>query len=152
MNRLTQRNETGQAYFPYFFKEETCDGDGCSEKCNSCDFNNKITETIAKYEDAEEQGLLMWLPCKIGDDIYFIPSKVNYDLNILGKHEEHNRVYHQKVARIVFNVHGWYLECNLDLEYGNDHILIDKFYKETWFTNKAEAELALQKMKCTLTE
>ena len=102
---------------------------------------------LAAYEDAEEQGFMKILPVTIGSDVYFIPSKVNYDLNVLSKHEENNRVYHQKVARVTFTERGWYLECDKDLEYGVDHILVDKFYKETWFTSSEEAEQALAKLK-----
>ena len=40
-------------------------------------------EKLADYEDAEEQGLLLRLPCGIGSDVYIIPSKINYKLNIL---------------------------------------------------------------------
>ena len=101
---------------------------------------------LAAYEDAEEQGFMKILPVTIGSDVYFIPSKVNYDLNVLSKHEENNRVYHQKVARVTFTERGWYLECDKDLEYGVDHILVDKFYKENWFTSSKEAEQALAKL------
>lgn len=79
-------------------------------------FYNKLKE----YEDAEEQGFMKILPVAIGSDVYFIPSKVNFDLNVLSKHEENNRVYHQKVARVTFTERGWYLECDKDLEYGVD--------------------------------
>lgn len=30
-----------------------------------------IIERLAEYEDAEEQGLLIRLPCKVGDVVYF---------------------------------------------------------------------------------
>lgn len=103
-------------------------------------------DKLGQLEDAEEQGLLLRLPVAIGSDVYFIPSKVNYELNVLHKHEENNRVYHQQVVNIVFNKRGWYLECNLDLAYGTDRILLDKLYKETWFTSKEEAERALKQM------
>ncbi len=84
---------------------------------------------------------------EIGRDVYFIPSKVNYELNILNGHDENNRVYHQKIAKIVITERGWYLECDKDLEYGTDHILVDKFYKETWFLSQDEAEDALKRME-----
>ncbi len=29
-------------------------------------------EKLADYEDAEEQGLLLRLPCKVGTDVYYI--------------------------------------------------------------------------------
>ena len=106
-----------------------------------------VINKLGELEDAEEQGLLLRLPCKIGDDVYLIPSKVNYDLNVLSKHKENNRVYHQKVARIVITDGHWYIECDKDIEYGTDRICIDLFYKETWFLAKEEAEQALARME-----
>lgn len=117
------------------------------------DLLNEIANRLANYEqrlklfeDLEEQGLLPKLPCSIGSDVYFIPSKVTFDLNKLNEHEEGNRIYHQKVAKIVFTKNGWYLECDKDLEYGTGHILVDKLYKETWFLTQNEAEETLKKM------
>jgi len=107
----------------------------------------ELLKRDADYEAAEETGLLKILPVAIGSDVYFIPSKVNYDLNVLNQHEENNRIYHQKVEKVVFNKRGWYLECDKDLEYGTGHILVDTFYKETWFTTEEEAEQALAEMK-----
>ena len=106
-----------------------------------------LREKLKSYEDAEEQGLLKILPIAIGSDVYFIPSKTNYKLNVLNGYEQNNRVYHQNVANIVFNKRGWYLELDKNLEHGIDHILVDKFYKETWFTSQEEAEQALAEMK-----
>ena len=104
-------------------------------------------QELYEYRKLEEQGLLPKLPCSIGSDVYFIPSKVTFDLNKLNEHEEGNRIYHQKVAKIVFTKNGWYLECDKDLEYGTGHILVDKLYKETWFLTQAEAEEALKRME-----
>lgn len=102
---------------------------------------------LKDYEDLEEQGKLIKLPCKIGDDVWFVPSQVNYKLNILNHRREENKIYHQKVARITFCINGWYVECDKDLEYATDHILIDKMYKETWFLTKAEAEAKLKELR-----
>ena len=105
-----------------------------------------LRERLKEYEDLEEQGLLLRFPCGIGDDVYFIPSKTNYKLNILQGYPESNRVYHQNVEKITFTPNGWYLEGDKDLEYSTDHILIDKLYKETWFLSQAEAEQKLKEM------
>lgn len=86
------------------------------------------------------------LPCKIGADVYIIHSKVNFDLNVLCGHPENNKVHHQKVANIVFIEDGWYITGSADKEYGTGRILLDRFYKETWFLTKEEAEAALAKM------
>lgn len=105
------------------------------------------SEKLAEYEDLEEQGLLLRLPCGIGADIYFIPSKTNYKLNILQGYPESNRVYHQNVEEIAFTQYGWYLECDKDIEYATGQIFIDKLYKETWFLAQAEAEQKLKEME-----
>ena len=53
MDRLTKRTETGGIkYTRHNIYEEN------------------IVEKLAEYEDAEEQGLLLWLPCKVGDKVY----------------------------------------------------------------------------------
>ena len=57
-----------------------------------------LREKLKRYEDTEEQGLLLRLPCGIGSDVYLIPSKVNYELNILSLHPENNKIYHQKIC------------------------------------------------------
>lgn len=102
---------------------------------------------LATYEDAEEQGLLLRLPCGIGSDVYMIPSKINYKLNILSLHPENNRVYHQKVALITFTENGWYMKCDKDREYAIERILSEKMYKETWFLSQEEAEAKLKEME-----
>lgn len=104
-------------------------------------------DKLDEYNRLEENGRLIELPCKIGDDVWFVPSQTNYKLNILNHHREENKICHQKVARITFSRNGWYLECNKDLEYANDHILIDKMYKETWFLTKSEAEAKLKELR-----
>ena len=116
----------------------------CGE--NSYTYKGLLIEALGKYEDAEEQVLLLRLPCGIGADIYFIPSKTNYELNILQGYPESNRVYHQNVEKISFTQYGWYLECDKDIEYATGQIFIDKSYKETWFPAQEEAEQKLKEM------
>lgn len=69
MERLTKRNEYG-VYYPY------CDSaKGCGGHCASCEFERKITKKLADYEDAEEQGLLLRLPCKVGTELFAVLNK-----------------------------------------------------------------------------
>lgn len=42
----------------------------CGE--NSYEYKGLLLETLGKYEDADEQGLLLRLPCKVGDTVYYI--------------------------------------------------------------------------------
>lgn len=115
---------------------------------NWLDRNRWITNKCDEWVRLEEQGKLIKLPCKIGDDVYFIPSKVNYDLNVINDTPQFNKVYHQNVERITFHKSGcWFLECDKDLEYATDHILLDKMYKETWFLKQEEAEAKLKELR-----
>ena len=107
----------------------------------------EILEKLGKYEDAEEQGLLLRLLCGIGTDIYYIPSEKNFRLNLLDGYEEENRVFHQTVDRITFRKNGWYMECDSDLEYGTGRILLDTSYGVTWFLTSEEAEAKLKEME-----
>lgn len=126
----------------------------CSRLCKPCEEKEKqkaridaVYRKLKDYEDAEEHGLLLRLPCGIGSDVYIIPSKVNFELNILSLHPENNKVYHQKVALITFTEKGWYMECDKDREYATDRILSEKMYKKIWFLSQEEAEAKLKEME-----
>ena len=53
MERLTARNERfpDETYYPYCFREDTCGGEGMSDKCDICEFPIKICKRLAEYED-----------------------------------------------------------------------------------------------------
>lgn len=94
---------------------------------------------LREYEDLEEQGKLLKLPCAVGDTVYVIPSETNYKLNIINGHSENNRVYEQVVNRIEISNTG-YLLVTCD----GMASVVDTFYKKTWFLTKEEAEAALK--------
>lgn len=98
---------------------------------------NDEVRKFREWESLDKQGRLLKLPCKIGDTVYVIPSKANYELNILGGRAENNRVYEQIVNRIEISEYGYLLStCE-----GRANVL-ERFYKETWFLTKKEAETA----------
>ena len=70
MERLTDRNADGNYFYPKCF--EKCDGFWASRKCDNCEITTSICEKLGKYEDLEEQGRLIKLPCKVGDVVYRI--------------------------------------------------------------------------------
>ena len=107
----------------------------------------KASEKLAEYEDLEEQGLFVRLPVKIGDDIYKIPSKANYDLNVLNGYKANNRVYHQKVYSIVLSQRGWFVKCDKDSINAPNVICVDVEYGTTWFLTREEAEKKLEKLQ-----
>ena len=106
-----------------------------------------MQKELKKYKDAEEHGSIVRLPVKIGDDIYKIPSKVNYDLNVLNGYKANNRVYHQKVYSIVFSQRGWFVQCDKDSIHAPNVICVDVQYGKTWFLTREEAEKKLEAMK-----
>ena len=67
MERLTDKNDVGSYFYPKCF--EKCDGLGASSKCDNCEIMTSVCEKLGKYEDLEEQGRLVKLPCK---DVYYI--------------------------------------------------------------------------------
>jgi len=82
------------------------------------------------------------LPCSIGDTIYVIPSETNYRLNKLRRHEELNKVYCQKVHSIQMWNNKDYLLTTCDgLQSAHS-----RFFNETWFLIKEEAEQALARL------
>lgn len=104
-------------------------------------------EELKSYKSAEKQGLLVRLPVKIGDDIYKIPSKANYDLNVLNGYKANNRVYHQKAYSIVFSQSGWFVQCDKDSIHAPNVICVDVEYGKTWFLTREEAEKKLEEMR-----
>lgn len=72
MKRLTKRNIHGVPYYPECF--DKCAGKGPSIKCHCCYFEHEIIIKLAEYEDLEEQGRLIVLPCRDGDTVYKICS------------------------------------------------------------------------------
>lgn len=107
----------------------------------------ELLEELKSYKDLEEQGLLVRLPAKICDDIYKIPSKANYDLNVLNGYKANNRVYHQKVYSIVFSQRGWFVQCDKDSIHAPNVICLDVEYGKTWFLTREEAAKKLEEMK-----
>ena len=68
MERLTKKNDSGGHYYPKCF--EKCNGLGASSKCDNCEIMTSVCEKLGDYEDLEEQGRLIILPCKVGDTVY----------------------------------------------------------------------------------
>lgn len=145
MERLTKISKTGNAYYPKCFEEPCCGMGECLD--DNCSLMLDACKKLATYENLEEQGLLVRLPVKIGDDIYKIPSKANYDLNVLNGYKANNRVYHQKVYSIVFSQRGWFVQCDKDSIHAPNAICVDVEYGKTWFLTREEAEKKLEEMK-----
>lgn len=69
MERLTTRNIAGVAVYKHPFECERCG----EEIWRLPDYGNgSPTEKLADYEDVEEKGLLLRLPCKVGDTAWYV--------------------------------------------------------------------------------
>lgn len=143
MDRLTSHKS--KCNVEMICRNEDCftDEEHCPHlNVDNCRCFQNILKKLAEYEDLEEQGKILKLPCKVGDTVYVIPSEVNYRLNIANGMKKHNRVYEQPVSRIEF-LPGGYVLSTCD---GMDRVS-DRFFNITWFLTKKEAEEALKKME-----
>lgn len=109
------------------------------ERLTSCDmyfddtdkrlFYNKLKE----YEDAEEQGLLLKLPCKVGDTVWFVGNKFVNDYEIRRFIVGEIGIDAIQVAKTIRGTDYW------------NSFSIDDIGK-TVFLTQAEAEEALKKL------
>ena len=127
MERLTTRNIAGVAVYKNPFE---CDRCGDTIWRLSDYGNGSPTEKLAAYEDAEEQGLLLRLPCPIGTTVYnttwwdCVQEKVKVD----GK-TFYRTVHKHKVSKSTFS-------------------LLDIYdFGKTVFLTKSEAEQKLKEME-----
>lgn len=72
MKRLTKRIGS-----KVFMSHDNCVYKNTSLACNITTCYNVALNRLAEYEDAEEQGLLVRLPCKVGDTLYHASCAFN---------------------------------------------------------------------------
>ena len=89
---------------------------------------NEIYDRLAYYEDLDEQGRLVVLPCKVGDTVYV--------LNASKFHK--GEVYEGYVSSFHYSFHG--LEMLGTGFYGR----VDDLLNKKVFLTRAEAEAALK--------
>jgi hypothetical protein len=90
----------------------------------------KVYFRLKEYEDLEEQGRLVKLPCKIGDEVYNITWWDNVQEKIVVKGKTYYRTVHKhKVTKLPFTYSD-----------------IDNFGK-TVFLAKSEAEEKLKELR-----
>ena len=56
----------------------SCNVRYCPEDCNICEIYKDIRDKLAHYEDLEEQGRLIELPCAVGDTVWFVGVQHNH--------------------------------------------------------------------------
>ena len=128
MERLTERERnvdgTGVA------KEEITDG-------LLKPFADKILTKLAVYEDLEEQGLLVRLPCKVGTEVFcFFPRDSHYTKCQIEKIE---------IRLTIFGKICYFAEPVA--QRGCSFRYFDNEFGKTIFLTRAEAEKKLEELK-----
>lgn len=119
MERLTESN-------PSWIDDELWER-ACEPDCEEID---AVYRKLKEYEDLEEQGRLVKLPCKIGDEVYNITWWDNVQEKIVVKGKTYYRTVHKhKVTKLPFTYSD-----------------IDNFGK-TVFLAKSEAEEKLKELR-----
>lgn len=137
MERLTDKNADGNYFYPKCF--EKCDGLGASRKCDKCEIATSICEKLGKYEDLEEQGRLIKLPCKIGDIIYRVNAGAKEPVIKMRVLQVNYKQLHKD--RIIIRI-----DAMNDNDMGESCYLLEDFGKNVFIT-KAEAEAKLKELR-----
>lgn len=119
MERLTERN-------PSWIDDELWES-ACEPDCEEID---AVYRKLKDYEDLEEQGRLIKLPCKIGTEVYNITWWDDAQEKVVVKGKTYFRTVHKhKVSKSTFS----YFDIG---EFG-----------KTVFLTKSEAEAKLKELR-----
>lgn len=142
MERLTYRTELGVS----IDKNEECPTCSICWNCDipprECQYISDVLEKLAKYEDLEEQGRLIKLPCKVGDTVwdndYGRPCAYTITAFSFGECEEYicEPVTTKEVVFYYTNSSGSITGSFAESEIG-----------KSVFLNKSEAEAKLKELR-----
>lgn len=133
MERLTKRSENGTGVY------NTPSGDPVKWENN----RHKVLQKLAEYEDLEEQGKLLKLPCAVGDTVYRVhkgtklsPDRT-YECRVVGVKQEYNTFSVKLYANINEETYSiwvddWFDRCQIGYEF---------------FLTRKEAEAALKELE-----
>lgn len=94
-----------------------------------------LREKLKEYEDLEEQGRLVILPCKVGDTVYAIGFNNNKPI-----------IYESVVLSILITEKEIAFNVKVD-EFGINSKLKQSMFDKTVFLAKSEAEAKLKELK-----
>ena len=138
MERLTQINGNNEVY---------CIVDDKKIVVENIDML-KICQRLKLYEDLEEQGLLLRLPCKVGDTVWVVTSPFNVFEGIEYNKNLRDECYESFISSVTFYKNSVQYRINAKV---TNHF-ISAFYNEhdfgkTVFLTKSEAERKLKEME-----
>lgn len=123
MEKLTEDSVTGETYIKQCASSCPYDGDFCGT--DECPVLNAVADKLGEYERAEEQGLFVRLPCKVGDLVFIIDGE---------------NICRRKVKSIKI------LSTAIEIS-TSDIIFHKESFGETVFLTREEAEKKLEEMK-----
>ena len=118
--------------------DQTCRSRTGSEGCEGCPIQIAI-DKLAEYEDLEEQGKLLKLPCAVGDTVYYADNE--YYFTVLPVKVDEISIMESSAILykcLLFDGNG-----NVETQFDFDK---DDFGK-TVFLTQQEAEQALEEME-----
>ena len=138
--RLTKRAEIDKC--PGIWVRESFANEGIRTWFNGYDEGYSAISKCAEYEDLEEQGKLLKLPCAVGDTIYHLCILKNEEPLIIkmkvGCVESYGAIRNHKGVREIWNVYA-------ETDYTKGYFKFFDFGK-TIFLTREEAEAALKKL------
>ena len=99
-----------------------------TEDWENCKTIDDVIDKLAEYEDLDEQGRLIKLPCKVGDTIYGLHKAMVCELDT-----ETIGISKMPSGEILYLIDGW------ELDKGD--------FGKTVFLTKSEAEQKLKEME-----
>lgn len=111
----------------------------CGE--NSYDYKNLLIEKLGEYEDLEEQGRLIKLPCKVGDTVY-----VNGVLGC-GEAERYMVIRVDYHSTLGTGRNEFYIEALLCANPDSSIGFYDKQFGKTVFLTKSEVKAKLKELR-----
>lgn len=147
MERLTERSKSKNSSMVWFKDENN---NMLLEPCEMSSHHSRMAiAKLAAYEDAEEQGLLLRLPCKVGDTVWVVTSPFNVFDDIEYDNNMRSEVYEAFVSSVTFYKCGEQYRISAKV---TNHFIEQYFQKRDFgkivFLTKEEAEAKLKEMSC----
>lgn len=106
----------------------------------------RVLDKLATYEDLEEQGLLVRLPCKVGDTVWVMTHPMNVDDSVYS--DENLQIFESYVASVtVYDDSRQYRIHDKKTRNPIVAYFQDRDFGEFIFLTREEAEKKLEEMK-----
>lgn len=140
MERLTERTALGILVKENYEKKSlktlySCYGENPNPYYSNCEEGYCAMEKLADYEDLDEQGRLIKLPCKVGDTVYAIGFNNNKPI-----------IYESVVLSILITEKEIAFNVKVD-EFGINSKLKQSMFDKTVFLAKSAAEAKLKELR-----